>query len=201
MTKEYSEKESKQAVFAIDENNTIRCYVKTEDESIDEDETWPEKSLAGGNITVHPDRQLAIHAAPARTTVFYQDLGQAYEYREGPIARLDNVDPAFFKELVKYLQANDLTGLLGLEVLAEEVPEVMCEFVLGDNGTVMLDSRDLKSWTPFRTTGFVHKLGMVELQGPSHAKTVRHTHQVLHSRKIRKEDPLMDVLGNEDIIY
>ncbi|KAM0513231.1 hypothetical protein ACHAPE_008079 [Trichoderma viride] len=127
---------------------------------------------------------------------------QAYEYREGPIASLDNVNPVFFEELVKYLQANDLTDLLGLEVLTEEVPEMMCEFVLENNGTVMLDSRDLKSWTPFRTTGFVYKPGMVDLQGSqSHAKTVRHTHQVLIGGKIGKEDPLMDVLRDEDIVY
>ena len=85
---------------------------------------------------------------------------QPYEYREGPITNLDGVDAAFFQELAKYLRANDLVDLLGLEVLAEEVPKMMCEFVLKDNGTVMLDSRDVKCWTPFRTTGFVYEPGM-----------------------------------------
>jgi hypothetical protein len=69
---------------------------------------------------------------------------QAYEYREGLIANLDSVDAAFFRELAKDLQANNLVDLLGLEVLGEEVPEMICEFVLKDNGTVMLDSRDVK---------------------------------------------------------
>ena len=39
---------------------------------------------------------------------------QAYEYREGPAANLEGVDPAFFQKLVEYLQANGLTNLLGL---------------------------------------------------------------------------------------
>ncbi len=34
---------------------------------------------------------------------------QAYEYRKGPTANLEGVDPAFFLEPVEYLQANDLT--------------------------------------------------------------------------------------------
>ena len=30
----------------------------------------------------------------------------------------------------------------------------MCEFVLEDNGNVMLDARDVKNWTSYRFTGF-----------------------------------------------
>jgi hypothetical protein len=128
---------------------------------------------------------------------------QAYEYREGPTTNLEGVDPAFFHELVKYLQANDLTNLLGLEVLAKEVPGMMCEFILKDNGTVMLDARDVKKWTSYRFTGFaLNGSGMTELKGnQSHAKTVRETHQVFTDGKIGKEDPLIDVLRAEDIIH
>lgn len=129
---------------------------------------------------------------------------QAYEYREGPIANLDGVDPTFFKELVQYLQANDLGNLLGLQVLDQDAPEIMCEFVLKDNGTVMLDARDVKGWTPFRTTGFAlnSKLGRTELSNSEqHAKTTKGTHKVFVGGKIGKEDPLMDALRAEDIVY
>jgi len=91
---------------------------------------------------------------------------QAYEYREGPTTNLDGVNSAFFQELAEYLQANDLMHLLGLEVLGKEVPEMMCEFILRDNGTVMLDARDVKRWIPYRVTGFaLGGPGMTELKG------------------------------------
>ncbi|KAK1976169.1 hypothetical protein LZ30DRAFT_735293 [Colletotrichum cereale] len=128
---------------------------------------------------------------------------QAYEYRDGPTTNLDGVDPAFFQELVEYLCVNNLTKMLGLEVLAKEVPEMMCEFILKDNGTVMLDARDVKKWTSYRFTGFaVNGPGMTELKGnQSHAKTVRNTHQVFTDGKIGKEDFLMDILRAEDIVH
>lgn len=128
---------------------------------------------------------------------------QAYEYREGPIANLSGVDSAFFRELVKYLQDNGLTDLLGLEILAEEVPDMMCEFVLKDNGTVILDARDVKKWESYRLTGFaLNAPGMIELKGnESHSNTVKGTHQVFIDGKIGKEDPFVDVLKAEDIIH
>jgi hypothetical protein len=115
----------------------------------------------------------------------------------------DSVDPAFFQELVEYLRANDLTNLLGLQVLAKEVPEMMCEFTLKDNGTVILDARDVKNWTSYRFTGFaLNGPGMTDIKGDeSHAKTNRDTHQVFIDGKIGKEDPLMDILRAEDIIH
>lgn len=81
---------------------------------------------------------------------------------------------------------------------------MMCEFVLQDHGTIMLDVRDVKAWEPFRTTGFAlnSNLSMTELKGgESHAKTTKGTHQVFIGGKIGKEDPLMDTLRAEDIVY
>ncbi|KAF2970068.1 hypothetical protein GQX73_g3520 [Xylaria multiplex] len=127
---------------------------------------------------------------------------QAYEYREGPTMNLAGVDAAFFHELIQYLKTNNLVDLLGLQVLAKEVPEMMCEFVVEENGTVMLDARDVKGWTPFRTTGFFCAPGMTGLNNSeSHAKTTRDTHKVFVGGKIGKEDPLMDALRAEGIVY
>lgn len=128
---------------------------------------------------------------------------QAYEYREGPTANLDSVKPAFFQESIDYLQANGLTNLFGLEVLDKEVPEMMCEFIVKNEGTVMLDAREVKSWTPYSLTGFaLIGPGMTEMKGnQSHAMTVRQTHQVFTEGKIGKEDSLMGVLRADDVIY
>ncbi|KAK4074650.1 hypothetical protein Purlil1_12906 [Purpureocillium lilacinum] len=129
---------------------------------------------------------------------------QAYEYREGPVVNLDGVNPAFFRELAQYLLANGLENLLGLEVLVQDAPEMMCEFVLQNHGTVMLDTRDVKAWKSFRTTGFTlnSNLSTNELKGgQSHAKTTKGTHQVFIDGKIGKEDPLMDALRAEGIVY
>lgn len=79
---------------------------------------------------------------------------QAYEYRDGPVINFSGVDPTFFQKLIKYLQTKDLTNLLALQVLNEGLPDKMCGFVLKDNGTVMIDERDVKDWTPHCITGF-----------------------------------------------
>ncbi|KAK3308677.1 uncharacterized protein B0T15DRAFT_491240 [Chaetomium strumarium] len=68
---------------------------------------------------------------------------QAYEYHEGPITNLDGIDLAFFRELIKYADVNDLTNVLGLQVLSK-VPE-MYEFDLKNNGTVMLHEDHIKT--------------------------------------------------------
>jgi 6-pyruvoyl-tetrahydropterin synthase len=129
---------------------------------------------------------------------------QAYEYRQGPTASLDDVDPVFFQELVRYLQAHHLVDLLGLQVLTNGVRPTMSEFVVADNGTVMLDERDVKArGTPFRITGFfLEESRMTEFKnGESHAPTVRGTHQVFTNDKIETEDQLMAVLRSEDIVF
>ncbi|KAF5682603.1 kinase-like domain-containing protein [Fusarium circinatum] len=101
------------------------------------------------------------------------------------------------------VEGKDLKDLLGLQVLGKDIPEMRCEFVLEGNGTVMLDARDVKDWIPYRSTGFALKVpGITELQGnETHAKTNRDTHEVFIGGKIGKEDPLMDVLHKEGIIY
>ncbi|CAG8904820.1 unnamed protein product [Penicillium nalgiovense] len=126
---------------------------------------------------------------------------QAYEYREGSVPNLDGVDLSFFKHLADYVRDNDLESLLGLQVLAKDVPKMMCEFVLERNGTVMLDARDVKNWNPYWVTGFIaNELGMTELKGAeSHTETTTGNHQVFISGKIGKEDSLIDILQAEGI--
>lgn len=129
---------------------------------------------------------------------------QAYEYRQGPTASLDGVDPVFFQELVRYLRAHHLADLLGLQVLTDDVLAMMSEFILADNGAVMVDERDVKNrGTPFRITGFfLEEPGVTEFKdGETHAPTARGTHQVFTNNKIETENQLMAILRREDIVF
>jgi hypothetical protein len=126
---------------------------------------------------------------------------QAYEYRHGPIINTDDDHSEFFGELARYLNVNHLMDVLGLEILTEKVPEMVCEFILKDEGTVMLDEKHVKGWMPHRVTGFAVSPGMTELKGgQAHAKTVKGTHQVFIDGKIGGEDSLIEVLRSEGII-
>lgn len=78
----------------------------------------------------------------------------------------------------------------------------MSEFVLADNGTAMLDERDVKACgTPFCITGFfLEEPRMTEFKnGETHAPTVRGTYQVFTNNKIETENQLMAILRSEDI--
>ncbi|KAJ5741045.1 hypothetical protein N7493_000917 [Penicillium malachiteum] len=80
----------------------------------------------------------------------------------------------------------------------------MSEFVLANNGTVMLDERDVKNCgTPFRITGFhLEESGMLEFKdGETHAPTVRGTHQVFTNGKVETENQLMSILRSEGIVF
>ncbi|KAK9847709.1 hypothetical protein MYU51_018331 [Penicillium brevicompactum] len=108
---------------------------------------------------------------------------QAYEYREGSVPNLDGVDLAFFKHLADYVRDNDLESLLGLQVLAKDVPKTI----------------EVNNWNPYCVTGFIaNELGMTELKGAkSHTETTTGNHQVFISGKISKEDSLIDILQAE----
>ena len=165
----------------------------------------PLKSVRG--CWTQPTSIADINLAEIHGHIFKLTAGgemQAYEYRQGPTASLDDVDPAFFQDLVSYLRAHHLVDLLGLQVLTKDVPAMMSEFVLADNSTVMLDERYVKNCgTPFRITGFfLEEPSMTEFKdGETHAPTVRGTHQVFTNDKIETENQLMAVLRSDDIIF
>jgi hypothetical protein len=128
----------------------------------------------------------------------------AYEYREGPPNEIAGTDPAFFQELIDYLQKNALASVLGLQVLCGEPSEQMVEFVLKDVGTVMLDASEAKYGGIYRVTGWHadQKDGIVNFSGSeSHAKTTKNTHQVfINGKALPDLAALKAVLKGEDII-
>lgn len=77
----------------------------------------------------------------------------AYEYQDGPMPDLSSVGKEFFADFIDYLITNDLTNLLGLQVLIDSMDQNMWELIL-DQGTVMLDAAVLRGCSPTRITGW-----------------------------------------------
>jgi hypothetical protein len=76
----------------------------------------------------------------------------AYELQDGPLPDLSGIDPEFLDEFINYLVKNNLTSLLGLQVLGC-CDGSMSELIL-DQGTVMLESTSVKNTVPTRITGW-----------------------------------------------
>ncbi|KAK4064920.1 hypothetical protein Purlil1_14086 [Purpureocillium lilacinum] len=77
-----------------------------------------------------------------------------YEYRSGRQPNMAQVGDNFLPELANFLRTNGLGRVLALEVLDNPLPAATMELVLGDHGTVMMDSASLTGCKPFRQTGW-----------------------------------------------
>ncbi|CRK19065.1 hypothetical protein BN1723_012971 [Verticillium longisporum] len=80
---------------------------------------------------------------------------RAYEFQDGPLPDLSNVGQGFLAEFSRYIMANNLAGLIVLQVLGGRPCShlSMFELVL-DQGTIMLDTSIVKSCRPTRVTGW-----------------------------------------------
>jgi hypothetical protein len=76
----------------------------------------------------------------------------AYELQDGPLPDLSAVGWGFLDEFINYIVRNNLTSLIGLQVLGCGDAS-MSELIL-DQGTVMLDSSIVKNTVPTRITGW-----------------------------------------------
>jgi hypothetical protein len=75
-----------------------------------------------------------------------------YEYQTGPVPDLSGVNIAFLPELADYLNTNNLSTLIGLQII-DQNPVHMLELIL-PLATVMLDISDLNGCVPTRQTGW-----------------------------------------------
>jgi hypothetical protein len=75
-----------------------------------------------------------------------------YEYQTGPIPDLSGVNSAFLPELADYLNTNNLSTLVGLQII-DQNPVHMLELIL-PQGTIMLDVSNLNGCVPTRQTGW-----------------------------------------------
>ena len=131
-----------------------------------------------------------------------------YEYRGGPSTdSWKQVHPSFFSELAQYLVVNDLSGVLGLQVLNRPTlpQEQMLEFVLGEKATAILREQDVNHGGIYRTTGWSfgqNDDGIISVKGSeSHAKTTKGTHQVfINGKPLPTVEAVKDVLRKEGVI-
>lgn len=99
---------------------------------------------------------------------------------------LSHIGKEFLAELVDYLVKNDLTKLLGLQVLIGGMDQTMCELIL-DQGTVMLDAAAVRGCTATRVTGwrFEDRNGQPDVcaSNESHSKMTTGNHKVFNVGK------------------
>lgn len=126
------------------------------------------------------------------------------EVREGPPNDIASTDPAFFQELIEYLQKHALASVLGLQVLYDRPPKQIVEIVLKDVSAIMLDTLEAKYGDLYRVTGQCvdEKNGLVDFKGgQSYAKTTKGTRQVFVDGKALLDlAALKSLLQGEDII-
>jgi len=113
-----------------------------------------------------------------------------YEYRtEASAVDKREMHRAFLNEFTKYLTENELEGLPAPEVLdnSADSQKRILEFVLGREGTVMLEEQDGNHGGVYIITGWTFEQnsdGVIFAKGGQrHAKTVRGTHQVFMDGK------------------
>lgn len=132
----------------------------------------------------------------------------AYEYREGIAPKnADGINSAFFHEFVEYLISNELAGVLGLEVLEDEMSSQnqSLEFVLADQGTVMLKQDYVTNAYISRITGWSFTRsadGTVSVKGhETHASKPGGPHQIFTDGKLLNNiDAVMSLLLQHNII-
>lgn len=106
---------------------------------------------------------------------FTKDGLCAYELQDGPLPDLSGVGPRFLDEFSNYIVKNNLTSLIGLQVLGCG-DYSMSELIL-DQGTVILDSSYVRNTTPTRITGWKFE----EANGNPRACSANETHAVMTS--------------------
>ena len=126
-----------------------------------------------------------------------------YEYRDGPTPdNIPQIDRKFFYEFTEFLKSNNLEGVLGLEVLEDgwsSQPQ-MLEFVLADQGTVMLRKEDITNAQIYRVTDWSlvqSEDGVVSMKGnETHASSnPGGPHQIFTDGKLLKDfDDVMSLL-------
>ncbi|KAI0478400.1 hypothetical protein GGR56DRAFT_320583 [Xylariaceae sp. FL0804] len=83
----------------------------------------------------------------------------AYEYRQGDLdAKFSQINPSFFQDMATYLAKHELADLIGLEVLDRPQDRNAYEFLLGDQGTIMVNGKDVTGGRPTRNTSWTYKV-------------------------------------------
>lgn len=114
-----------------------------------------------------------------------QDGLCAYELQDGPLPDLSSIGPGFLDEFLAYILNNNLTSLIGLQVLG--CGDGSLEELILDEGTVMVDSLSVKNTVPTRITGWKFETfdgnPRVCASNETHAKINTGNHRVFNAGK------------------
>ena len=132
----------------------------------------------------------------------------AYEYREGDAPKYAaETKPAFFRELFEYLSTNQLTGLLGLQVLENTSSQRLqaSEFVIAGEGTVMVEEAQVAYANTYRVTGWSFakdQYGIVSYKGhETHASVPNGVHRIFtDGKRLGSIDAVVDLLLQKQAI-
>lgn len=126
----------------------------------------------------------------------------AYEYCEGsPPASLASVNSLFFRELMNYLLENNLTDLIGLEVLHENQPQRMVEFEMHGGATILLSELEANYGSLDRATGWTQCGKDGPQPGTEWAQTTKNTHRVfVKGAEPKDEEELVATLITEGVL-
>ncbi|EPE04311.1 mus38-like protein [Ophiostoma piceae UAMH 11346] len=133
------------------------------------------------------DPPLAIYTMPFADGTFVP-----YELEEGEVnLRATAVAPGFFQEFASFLYLNKLSDLVALQVLDDAKEERRVELLVGSEGTLMVDEKDMVQLQPATlTTGWsfqVRNDGIISCKGKDvYSPTQKHTHRVFQDTKLLK---------------
>ncbi|KAG6356057.1 hypothetical protein INS49_015442 [Diaporthe citri] len=144
----------------------------------------PEGTVMVGTNFQNPDMRWA------KITDFNKLEGgfRAYQFQDGPLPDLTNVEQDFLVEFSRYITAKNLVGLIGLQVLGNGAGNNygMSELIL-DQGTIMLDTSFVKNCQPTRITGWTFESfdgsPRVCQSNETHSKMTSGNHKVFNAGK------------------
>lgn len=129
-----------------------------------------------------------------------------YEFHDGEAgSEAAKTGPAFFQELADFLHRNGLANLVALQLSDDSRDKTNMELLVGPQGTVMMDEKDLLGFNPPRiTTGWSFKVGadgIISCKGNNVYAEKKHTHQVFQdSKPLPTVEALKEALRGEGII-
>ncbi|KKZ62098.1 hypothetical protein EMCG_03415 [[Emmonsia] crescens] len=129
-----------------------------------------------------------------------------YELHEGKVdAKAASTEPKFFQEFANFLRHNNLADLIALQLLDSSRNSTSMELLVGPQGTLMVDEKDLIGFDPPRiTTGWSFKVGddgVISCKGNDVYAAKKNTHGVFQdSKPLHTVEALMEALRGEGVI-
>ncbi|EXL39780.1 hypothetical protein FOCG_17632 [Fusarium oxysporum f. sp. radicis-lycopersici 26381] len=136
-----------------------------------------------------PAKELATK--PIHGHVFHLQPNGAfvpYEFQEGEApSKAAKVPKAFFQELAEFLHLNSLAGLVALQLLDGPRDRTKTELLVGPQGTLMMDTKDVLGFEPAQiTTGWFFQVGedgVISCKGNDVYAAKKNTHGVFQDSK------------------